>query len=291
MKHATLPEWQPRLLAELGLFEDGHPCADALADAPVVLLAAGETLREARSGERLALLALSGTLRMHPDGGAGTLHGRGALLGLRHLLDGTGTGAAIRAETASTVLLLDRRRLLRLTEASPAFARRVARDLFDAPPGAMPAAAAPAGRQPLDAAARFPASVGCAVLVRLVNHDALALCHGQHAASDAAQALGRAVEQSIRPGDALLPLDGGEYLVGIEGDMLAATIVASRLANRAARVVVFGDMRTGLPHLEVATGIVVPVADETVADAAERARDVARTAARAGAAFGSTCAA
>ena len=285
MKHTTVPEWQPRLLAELDLFEHAGPCAEVLADAPVVLLDAGETLQEARSGERLALVALSGTLRTQADGGMVTLHGGGALLGLRHMLHGSGDAAAIQAETDSTVLLLDRRRVLRLAEHAPAFARRIVLDLVAPPPGAAADVAASTRRQPLDAADRFPASVGHAVLVRLINHDALACRHGDAAASEAMQALGRAVEQSIRPGDVLVPLGRGEYLIGVEGDMLAATIVARRLVSRAARTVVFGDMRTGLPHLEVATGIAASLAEEPVAAAATRAREDAE----AGAASGGVC--
>lgn len=270
MKHAMATAWAPRILAEVGLPDDAASYADALRDAPVIMLGAGDALEKSRSGKFLAALALSGTLKVTEDG-AVTRHGRGALPGLRRMLAETGAAPAIQAETDSVLLLLDRPRVLQLAELSPGFAQRIVRDLCAAPQQRTDDAARAAERCP-PGDTRLPDATGCVVLVRLANHAALECCDGKNVAEVAMQALGRAVEQSIRPGDLLLRLGADEYLVGIDGDTLAAAIVSSRLASRAARIVVFADMRTALPHLDVVTGIAVASRAETVSGAAHRAR-------------------
>lgn len=282
MKHVTAMAWAPRILAEVGLPDDAASRADALRDAPVIMLGAGDTLEKSRSGKFLAALALSGTLRVTEDGTV-TRHGRGALPGLRRMLAGAGGAPAIQAETDSVLLLLDRPRVLQLAELSPGFAQRIVRDLCAVPQPGMDDAAHVAERCPPGDNARLPDSTGCVVLVRLANREALERCDGKAVAEVAMQSLGRAVEQSIRPGDLLLRLGPDEYLVGIDGDTLAAAIVSSRLASRAARIVVFADMRTALPHLDVVTGIAVAARAESVSGAAQRARRSTVQAARSGA--------
>ncbi|MFS2023460.1 hypothetical protein [Massilia sp. CT11-137] len=271
MKHATATAWSSRILAEVGVPDDMAPCADALRDAPVIMLGAGEALERSRSGQFLAALALSGTLQVTEDGIV-TRHGRGALPDLRRMLAETGAVPAIQAETDSVILLLDRPRVLQLAELSPRFAQRIVRDLCAVPQQRADDAARAAERCPPDSNTPLPDATGCVVLVRLANREALERCDGAAVAEVAMQSLGRAVEQSIRPGDLLLRLGADEYLVGIDGDTLAAAIVSSRLVSRAGRIVVFADMRTGLPHLDVVTGIAVAPHGETVAGAAHRAR-------------------
>jgi hypothetical protein len=285
MKHASLREWSPYALAELGLFEDTEACADALTDAPILVLATGETLMESRSGEALAVLLLDGTLQVQ-NGDDISKHGRGSLLGLPQLLSAAGQQLVIRALTRSVIVLLDRRRVHFLSEQSPLFARRVVRELFVRPTLCAHETQLVGGEGRSDSTARLPDAVNCVILVRLVNRESLELCHGTAAVEAAMHSLGYAVEQSVRPGDMRLQLVDGEYLVGIDGDMLSASIVASRLVNRTSRVVVFADMRVELPHLQVVIGIALPERGETIIGAAVKARGSAIQAARVGAAYG-----
>ncbi|WP_371765510.1 hypothetical protein [Massilia sp.] len=285
MKHASLRDWSPYALAELGLFDDTEACADALIDAPILVLATGETLMESRSGEALAVLSLDGTLQVQ-NGGDVSKHGRGSLLGLPQLLSTAGQRLVIRALTRSVIVLLDRRRVHHLSEQSPLFARRVVRELFVHPAQHEREMPLVASARQCNSTAPLPDAVSCVILVRLVNRESLELCHGKAAVEAAMHSLGRAIEQSVRPSDMCLQLVDGEYLVGIDGDMLSASIVASRLVNRTSRVVVFADMRIELPHLQVVIGIAIPDSGETIISAAAKARGSAIQAARVGAAYG-----
>lgn len=285
MKHATVLQWSPYALAELGLFDDADQAAEALRDAPVVTLAAGETLARSRSGEPLVVLPLAGMLAVHREGTV-TNHEPGALLGLAEALLGSAQGLDIRAAADSVILLVDRHRLAQLSDRSPEFARRVVRDLVAWTNGRI---RRPAALNQPDVSwpeASVSGEVRCVILVKLVNREALALCHGPAAAHHAMEALGEAIAQSIRPGDIRTAAGVGEYLVGIHGDMLSATIVASRLQTRASRAVVFGDMHTPLPHLQIVVGIAIPEPGETLFATAERARGSASQVARVGGVIG-----
>lgn len=285
MKHASLRDRSPYVLAELGLFEDSEGSADVLIDAPVLVLATGETLMESRSGEALAVLALDGTLQVQ-NGGDISTHQPGSLLGLPQMLSNTGQRLSIRALTRSVIVLLDRHRIHELSKQSPLFAQRIIRELFVRSTCYAREKPIADGQGPCDSTARLPDNIGCVILVRLVNRESLALCHGEDAVGAAMHALGCAIEQSVRPADMRIRLGNGEYLVGLDGDMLSASIVASRLINRASRAVVFADMRVELPHLQIVIGIAIPERGDTIFCATAKARGSALQAARVGAAYG-----
>lgn len=284
MRHASLLQWSPYAVGDLGLFDDIDPCEQVLTEAPVVTLAAGEALEPSRSGEPLLIIPIKGTLAVG-HGEASTLFQPGALVGVVDVLLGTASHANVRADTDAVLLLIDRSRLDHLVELSANFSHVLARALLGGHPGRGTSLEhADASSPSLDDV--VPAEVGCVVLVRLINRDAMRLCHGHVAVAHAMEGLEGAVRQSIRPHDLYMPLPSGECIVGLDGDMLAASIVANRLISRSSRVVVFGDMHTPLPHLQVVVGIAVPEPGTTLRRAANHARDSALQAARVGAAVG-----
>ena len=284
MRHASLLQWSQYSIDDLGLFDDIAPSAHALTETPVVSLKAGETLASSRSGEPLLIIPIQGTLVVS-HGETVTSFGRGALVGVAEVLLGTDGFASVCAETDTLLLLIDRNRLDHLIDLSPHFSRVLARALLgshvrrDVDMNQVWAKC-----QSVDQV--VPAGIRCVVLVRLINREAITLCQGHVAVDHAIEGLEDAVRQSIRPLDLCIPLPTGECIVGLDGDMLAASIVANRLISRASRVVVFGDMHTPLPHLQVAVGIAVPEQGHTLREAANRARESALHAARVGAAVG-----
>jgi CRP-like cAMP-binding protein len=263
MEHARGDRDPAFALAGLGLVESGRACAPALADAPVLTLVAGRRLA-CRPGAPVTAIPLSGLLQA-TQAGATARHGPGALIGLRQTILGASEDGGVEAAQDSVVLLLDRARLSRLAGLSPRFAQRIAHTLL----------APLSSTAPIRHAAGFDDAIPprrFVVLARLANREAVALVHGARAAERAMHELNEAIRQSIRPADLLAGLAEGECLIGVEGDMLAAQVVARRVLSRAARVVVFGDMHVPLPHLDVAVGIAAAATDEPLQAAAERAR-------------------
>lgn len=284
MRHASLLQWSPYAIGDLGLFDDIDPSAQVLSEAPIVTLSAGETLEPSRSGKPLLVIPIQGTLAVS-NGATTASFERGALVGVSEVLLGMASAASVRAATDAVLLLIDRSRLDQLVELSAHFSHALARVLLGSYPGREPGLEGAIICCPsLDD--DVPADVGCVVLVRLINHEAMNLCHGPVAVRHAMEGLESAVRQSIRPFDLYVPLQAGECIVGLDGDMLAASIVANRLISRASRVVVFGDMHTPLPHLQVVVGIAALEQGETLRKVANRARDSALQAARAGTALG-----
>lgn len=280
MRHASLLQWSPYSIGGLGLFDDIDPSAQALSEAPVVSLSAGETLEPSRSGEPLLIIPIQGTLVVS-NGETTASFERGARVGVSEVLLGMASAASVRADTDAVLLLIDRSRLDRLVELSAHFSHVLARVLLGCHPG-REAGLERAGADCPSLDDVVPADIGCVVLVRMINREAMSLCHGHVAVRHAMEGLEGAVRQSIRPFDLYVPLPTGECIVGLDGDMLAASIVANRLISRASRVVVFGDMHTPLPHLQVVVGIATLEQGETLREVANRARDSALQAARVG---------
>jgi hypothetical protein len=284
MRHASLLQWSPHLIGDLGLFDDIDPSAQALSEAPVVTLLAGETLEPSRSGEPLLIIPIKGVLVVS-HGETSTSFQPGALVGLAEVLLGTANQPSVRADTDAVLLLVDRSRLDHLVDLSAHFSHVLARALLGCHPGRGPSLEHAGANCPsLDDV--VSADIGCVVLVRLINREAMKLCHGHVAVAHALEGLEGALRQSIRPLDLYMPLPSGEWLVGLDGDMMAASIVANRLISRASRVVIFGDMHTPLPHLQVIVGIAIPEQGTSLRETADRARDSALQAARVGAVVG-----
>lgn len=284
MRHASLLQWSPYSIGGLGLFDDIDPSAQALSEAPVVSLSAGETLEPSRSGEPLLIIPIQGTLVVS-NGETTASFERGALVGVSEVLLGMASAASVRAGTDAALLLIDRNRLDQLVELSAHFSHVLVRVLLGCHPGRwVGLERAGEGCPSLDD--DVPAHIECVVLVRLINREAMQLCHGHVAVGHAMEGLESAVRQSIRPLDLCVTLPTGECVVGLGGDMLAASIVANRLISRAARVVVFGDMHVPLPHLQVVVGIASSKQVATLREAVNRARDSALQASRGGATVG-----
>lgn len=288
MRHASLLQWSPYAIGDLGLFDDIDPSAQALSEAPIVTLSAGETLEPSRSGEPLLIIPIQGTLMVSNGETTGSFE-RGALVGVSEVVLGMGGATSVRADTEAVLLLIDRSRLDQLVELSAHFSHVVAKVLLGHHLGRETGLeCAGAGCSSLDDV--VPEHIERVVLVRLINREAMLLCHGHVAVRHAMESLEGAVRQSIRPLDLYVPLPTGECVVGLNGDMLAASIVANRLISRASRVVVFGDMHTPLPHLQVIVGIAPSEPRATLREAVNRARDAALQASRVGATIGSAVA-
>lgn len=285
MRHSSLLRWSPYAVSDLGLFSDVDPSLQPLSETPIVTLSAGETLEPSRSGEPLVIIPIQGTLVVN-NGETNGFFGRGALVGVSEVVMGMPSTSSIRAHTEAVLLLIDRRRLDQLVQLSASFSQFVAKALLGSHLGRETALEHPiVGCLSLeDVVSEYVERV---VLVKMINREVMQLCRGDDAAQHAMDSLEGAVRQSIRPLDLYVPLSTGECVVGLNGDMLAASIVANRLISRASRVVVFGDMHIPLPHLQVVVGIAQVERGATLLEAVNRARDSALQASRAGAMIGS----
>jgi hypothetical protein len=88
MRHASLLQWSPNAIGDLGLFDDMEPSAQALSKVPVVSLSAGETLEPSRSREPLLIIPIQGILVVS-NGETTASFERRALVGMSEVLLGT----------------------------------------------------------------------------------------------------------------------------------------------------------------------------------------------------------
>lgn len=277
MRHSKVENWSPHVLAQSGLFDGMHDWPAAMLDAPVVILQPHEPLARSRSGHALAMFVIAGEVRQR-TGDATRSYGAGALVGVRELASAAGDVADVVAVSDSVVMLLDRHRIHALCEVSPAFAVHIVSALLelDADAGAKPADITKMPGPVVDAV--VPAGLRNVVVVRLLNREALELCHGTEIGRNAIRAIARAVDLSIRPNDVRTFLGESEFLIAIEGDRLAASIIATRLVSRCSRIVAMPDMRTPLPHLNLVIGLGEVKPGDTMASVSQRARAAASSA-------------
>lgn len=277
MRHSKVENWSPHVLAQSGLFDGMHDWPAAMLDAPVVILQPHEPLARSRSGHALAMFVIAGEVRQR-TGDATRSYGAGALVGVRELASAAGDVADVVAVSDSVVMLLERHRIHALCEVSPAFAVHIVSALLelDADAGAKPADITKMPGPVVDAV--VPAGLRNVVVVRLLNREALELCHGTEIGRNAIRAIARAVDLSIRPNDVRTFLGESEFLIAIEGDRLAASIIATRLVSRCSRIVAMPDMRTPLPHLNLVIGLGEVKPGDTMASVSQRARAAASSA-------------
>lgn len=285
MRHSKVEDWSPDVLAESGLFEGMRDWPSAMLDAPVVILRPHEPLARSRSGRALAIFVIAGEVRER-IGDASRAYRAGALVGVRQLASTAGDGAEVVAAGESAVMLLDRHRIHALCKVSPAFAVHIVSALLqlDADADGKAADITNIPRAFVDGI--VPAGLCSVVVVRLVNREALELCHGTEIGRNAIRSIARAVDLSIRPDDVRTFLGANEFLIAIEGDRLAASIIATRLVSRCSRIVAIPDMRTPLPHLHLVIGLGAVQPDDTMATVAYRARAAASKALEMGEIFG-----
>lgn len=284
MRHSKVENWSPHVLAQSGLFDGMHDWPAAMLDAPVVNLQPHEPLARSRSGHALAMFVIAGEVRQR-TGDATRSYGSGALVGVRELASAAVDVADVVAVSDSVVMLLDRHRIHALCKVSPAFAVHIASALLqlDADASAKPPDITEMPNPIVDAV--VPAGLRNVVVVRLVNREALELCHGTEIGRNAIRAIARAVDLSIRPNDVRTFLGENEFLIAIEGDRLAASIIATRLVSRCSRIVAMPDMRTPLPHLHLVIGLGEVQPGDTMASVAYRARAAASNAIEIGETF------
>lgn len=273
MRHASPTLWRPAFLAELGLIGSDEVSLQAVADVPIVTLAAGQRVARSRSGAPLTIIPLSGLLQAD-HAGVSTRFRVGSLICIKQTVLATGDDVHVEALEPSTVVLLDHSRLAQLVRQSPLFAQAVARALLTTDASTAPVAYA--DRQPLEWQDDNPSpAFQCALLVKMADYEGFGLCHGDRAVDLALRELGRVVRQSVRPGDAVISLPHGECLIGLHEDTMTASIVVRRLLARSARTVIFGDMRTPLPHLNLVAGVATAIAGENILALVGRARQAA----------------
>jgi hypothetical protein len=280
MRHSAITDWVPHLCESDPFITDPTGAiAAALLDAPLVTLAPGEWLHCSRSGEALALLQLSGTLRVYGSSIA-TSRGLGGLIGIMDLVVQSTRPQRVEAVTEVQAVLIDRHRLRVLSELSPLFASRAMNsarqslcDRFDTPARAELQHSPVLNRQE-----DVPGTIGAVMAVKLHNFEAFEVANGPVAAQHARHLLGDVVDQSVRPYDSRYSASDHEALVCVHGDTLAASVMASRLVAKAERTVLYADMHLPLPHLRVVVGIALPRPFETMGSVIQRAREHAERA-------------
>lgn len=285
MRHSKVENWSPDVLAQSGLFGGMHEWPSALLDAPVVILQPHEPLVRSRSGEALAMFLIAGQVRRRTNDMSETYR-EGAFFGVRELVNAGSDAAEVVAISESVVILLDRHRILALCEASPAFALQIVAAMLHLAAGAGSQSSDHSKTNHLPIDGIVPAGLHSIVLVRLENRATLELCHGHEIGRNAIRAIGRAVDLSTRPDDARTFLGENEFLIAIEGDRLAASIIATRLIARCSRIVAIPDLQTQLPHLHVVIGLSTVEPGEMLAAVVSRARAAASKASQDGEIFG-----
>lgn len=285
MRHSNVEDWSPDVLVQSGLFDAIREWPSDVLDAPVIILQPHEPLARSRSGHPLAVFVIAGEVRQYM-GNASRSYSAGALFGVRELSFTTDNAADVVAASESVVMLLDRYRIHALCKSSQAFAFHILASLLQLEPDVDLKAADIATTPDLFADAVMPAGLRSVVLVRLVNREALELCHGPQIAWNAIRSIGRAVDLSTRPGDVRTFLGGSEFLIAIEGDRLAASIIATRLVSRCSRIMAIADTRVPLPHLHIVVGLGTVELGDTMAMITSRARTAALKAFENGETFG-----
>lgn len=285
MRHSKVDDWSSDVLAQSGLFDGMHDWPRAMLDAPVVNLRPHEPLARSRSGHALAMFVIAGEVRQR-IGDVSRAYCAGALVGVRELASAAGDVADVVAASDSVIMLLDKHRIQALCKVSPSFAVHIVSALLqtDADAGAKEAHIAEMPSLSVDAV--VPAGLHNVVLVKLINREALELCHGIEIGRYAIRSIARAVDLSIRPDDVRKFLGDSEFLIAIEGDRLSASIIATRLISRCSRIVAIPDLRAPLPHLHLVIGLGAVQPGDTMATVANRARAAASRALEIGDTFG-----
>lgn len=285
MRHSKIENWSPDVLAQSGLFDGMHDWPAAMLDAPVVNLQPHEPLARSRSGHALAMFVIAGEVRQR-IGDASRAYCAGALVGVRELASAAGDVADVVAASDSVVMLLDRHRIQALCKVSPSFAVHIVSALLQIEEDAGAKEADVTEMPSLSVNAVVPAGLHNVVVVQLVNQEALELCHGIEIGRYAIRSIARAVDLSIRPHDVRTFLGGNEFLIAIEGDRLAASIIATRLISRCSRILAIPDLRAPRPHLHLVIGLGAVQPGDTMAMVANRARAAASRALEIGETFG-----
>lgn len=274
MRHTTLLRWSPYILVSTGLFDEVDLDSDALKELPVVELAPSERLQHSRSGEPLLVIPLLGAVEV-TRGDVKSCHGSGSLLGLTETLFGFEFSLEVTAVTSSAVLLVNRHRLTEFIGLSPLFANRILEDLLAWSRALCEHIPGPMLLEGCGLDEPVPKTVASVVVIKLVNHEVLQLCHGRNVAEHAMKVLHLAVRRSIRPSDIGFAVTSSEYLVGLGKDTQIAFLVARKLLAKISQVSLIEENFVPLPHLHVVAGITASQPGEKLRSAYTRALESA----------------